>query len=166
MNIFILDNDPVLAAIYQCDKHIVKMPLESVQMLCIPFWEQNISAPYKLAHKNHPCSKWARHSKANYEWLIIHTNELFKEYTRRYGRIHKSEQVFHWCVREYEKLEFKSNEQTTFAIAMPEFCLISENAVDCYRYYYAKVKKSFARWKSGSEPEWYSFLLREIYKEK
>jgi len=34
MNIFYLDKDPVKAAQYSCDKHVVKMILESAQMLC------------------------------------------------------------------------------------------------------------------------------------
>ena len=33
MNIFYLDSSPVLAAQMQCDKHVVKMVLESTQML-------------------------------------------------------------------------------------------------------------------------------------
>ena len=34
MNIFVLDESPVTSAQMQCDKHIVKMPLETAQMLC------------------------------------------------------------------------------------------------------------------------------------
>ena len=34
MNIFYVDRDPVKAAQMMCDKHIVKMILESAQMLC------------------------------------------------------------------------------------------------------------------------------------
>ncbi len=37
MNIFVLDLNPALAAQYQADKHIVKMVLESAQLLCSPF---------------------------------------------------------------------------------------------------------------------------------
>ena len=33
MNIFVLDRNPVIAAQMQCDKHIVKMIVESGQML-------------------------------------------------------------------------------------------------------------------------------------
>ena len=33
MNIFYLDRDPVIAAQMMCDKHVVKMILESAQML-------------------------------------------------------------------------------------------------------------------------------------
>ena len=34
MNIFYLDRDPKIAAQLACDKHVVKMILESAQMLC------------------------------------------------------------------------------------------------------------------------------------
>ena len=40
MNIFILDNDIDKCAEYHLDKHIVKMPLESAQMLCTTHWIQ------------------------------------------------------------------------------------------------------------------------------
>ena len=33
MNVFVLDDDPVVAAQLQCDKHVVKMIVESAQML-------------------------------------------------------------------------------------------------------------------------------------
>ena len=34
MNIFVLDKDATAAAYYMCDKHIVKMPTETMQMFC------------------------------------------------------------------------------------------------------------------------------------
>ena len=34
MNIFYLDRDPVVAAQMMVDKHVIKMILESAQMLC------------------------------------------------------------------------------------------------------------------------------------
>ena len=43
MNIFVIDKDPVVAAQNLCDKHVVKMILESAQMLCAPF--ENGEAP-------------------------------------------------------------------------------------------------------------------------
>lgn len=69
MNIFILDADPKIAAEMLCDKHVVKMLLETAQLLCGVFWfalksgnltQLNISIPYKMTHYNHPCSIWAR----------------------------------------------------------------------------------------------------------
>lgn len=38
MNIFALDNNPILAAESHCDQHLNKMILESCQMLMTPYW--------------------------------------------------------------------------------------------------------------------------------
>ena len=61
MNIFILDESPIISAQMQCDKHIVKMPLETAQMLCSVWhrYGQADRVPYKEAHRNHPCTLWA-----------------------------------------------------------------------------------------------------------
>ena len=72
MNIFVVNKDPVIAAQELCDKHIVKMILESAQMLCASF-EQG-TAPYKRTHYNHPCTKWIRKSQA--DWCDNHYHEL------------------------------------------------------------------------------------------
>ena len=86
MNIFVLDRDPELAAKYHCDKHAVKMVLESAQMMCAAHWttylrKNNLSLsdfkrvrdaqqwlfenmpkqeqpPWKLSHARHPCTVW------------------------------------------------------------------------------------------------------------
>ena len=97
MNIFYLHKDPELAAIYQYNKHIVKMILESAQMLCTAhhhYAETNypmVEVPYKKAHYNHPSTKWVRESESNYMWLYRHMVQLGKEYFVRYeGREHLS----------------------------------------------------------------------------
>ena len=69
MNIFFLDNDIRKCAIYHCDKHVVKMTLETAQLLCGVHHIIGGDAPYKLSHKNHPCSIWARESLSNYMLL-------------------------------------------------------------------------------------------------
>jgi hypothetical protein len=56
LNIFVLDYDLCNSAIYHCQKHIVKMPLESAQMLCTILNNNNIESPYKSCHRNHPCT--------------------------------------------------------------------------------------------------------------
>lgn len=53
----------------------------------------NNNVPYRLTHKNHPCSIWTRKSKANYMWLAELGLELCTEYTHRYDKIHKTEQI-------------------------------------------------------------------------
>ena len=93
MNIFYLHQNPEQAARYQYNKHIVKMILESAQMLCTAhhcIMTDDADVPYKIAHKNHPSSIWARQSGENYTWLYRHMMELGREYERRYGKKHLS----------------------------------------------------------------------------
>ena len=92
MNIFYLHSDPVKAAQIQYNKHVVKMILESAQMLCTahhlldPCNSDDI--PYKIAHKNHPSTIWVRQSAPHYLWLYHHMIALGEEYTKRYGKQH------------------------------------------------------------------------------
>jgi len=93
MNIFYLHSDPVKAAQVQYNKHVVKMILESAQMLCTAHHcygnaEQKLNVPYKQAHLNHPSTIWARKSRATYRWLYLHMMALGDEYTKRYGKTH------------------------------------------------------------------------------
>ena len=92
MNIFYLDEDPKVAAIVQYNKHVVKMILESAQMLCTAHHEllNNPDVPYKPAHVNHPSTIWCRQNTRHYFWLYEHMLALGEEYTHRYGKIHSS----------------------------------------------------------------------------
>ncbi len=95
MNIFYLDKCPDKAARLQYNKHVVKMILESAQMLCTAHhcfgsvWQKE-NVPYKQAHLNHPSTVWTRRSKATYMWLYRHMISLGDEYTKRYGKKHLS----------------------------------------------------------------------------
>ena len=96
MNIFFLDYDTAKCAKYHCDKHVVKMVLETAQLLCgVHHMCDNVKnqAPYKLSHKNHPCAIWTRESLSNYLYLCDLGLELCKEYTYLYGKRHKSQDV-------------------------------------------------------------------------
>lgn len=126
LNIFILDNNAILAARDHCDKHVVKMVLESAQMLSTAHWlswqrmlkpdttgfkrgqlqawlQENVPAEFqpkwKMTHASHPCTQWAQHSWGNYMWLSLHGMELCREYTERYGKEHKSHDVHRWLAR-------------------------------------------------------------------
>jgi len=89
MNIFYLHRDPQKSAEYQYNKHVVKMILESAQMLCTAHHHYgNDEVPYKKAHYNHPSTVWARQNRANYTWLFRHMMHLGDEYTKRYGKEH------------------------------------------------------------------------------
>ena len=96
MNIFYFDDSPVTSAASQPDKMLVKMPLETAQMLSTAHRVldgdeyADANGLYKTAYKNHPCTIWARESSANYLWLYEHFIALGKEYTYRYGKEHAS----------------------------------------------------------------------------
>ena len=92
MNIFYLDKDPIAAAVVQYNKHVVKMILESAQMLCAAhhILGNPDDVPYKLAHKNHPCTIWVRENSLHYDWLYEHMMALGDEYTARYNKTHMS----------------------------------------------------------------------------
>jgi hypothetical protein len=149
MNIFVLNEDPKVSAELMCDKHVVKMILESAQMLCSPF--PNGDAPYKRTHFNHPCSKWTRESVNNYEWLLTHAYALLEEYLDRYGKIHKSLDAIAWCDDHYHNLNLPDIKLSPFAQAMPDEYK-NKNAVIAYQTYYVNDKKYFAKWKNKEVP--------------
>ena len=150
MNIFKLDESPVVSAKYACDKHVVKMILESAQMLCSV--QPEGTAPYKRTHYNHPCTKWVRESARNYEWLLLHAYALCDEYTRRYAKVHKTEAVIEWC--DNNRPELSNIEMTEQPTCMPDYCK-TESVVDSYRKYYINEKAKFAKWKDGNIPSWF-----------
>ena len=156
MNIFVLDYDPSVCAKMHCDKHVVKMILESAQLLCgVHHMTDSVhEPPYGLSHKNHPCSIWARECIENYLWLCDLGLELCKEYTLRYGKYHKCQRVISWCLEHLPNLR-ENGDLTPFAMAMPDYCKIG-TAVQSYREYYNKEKTSFAKWKFTSVPHWYN----------
>ena len=95
MNLFYLDICPDKAARLQYNKHVVKMILESAQMLCTAHHcygdkDQVENVPYKQAHLNHPSTIWTRRSKSTYMWLYNHMIALGDEYKKRYGKTHLS----------------------------------------------------------------------------
>lgn len=145
MNIFVLANDPVDAARSQCNKHVVKMVLESAQLLVTAFPPE--ASPYKHTHVNHPCSKWVRASLSNYEWLLKHAIELCIEYTHRYGKMHKSELV----IAKLGVPKLPDVGLTPFAQAMPEKYR-NVDAVAAYRAYYINEKARIAKWAPRAQP--------------
>lgn len=143
-----------------CDKHVIKMILETCQILCSSWHsvdpEHKIYKPcYKLTHKNHPCSVWARTSKANYEWLCALGLELCKEYTYRYGKTHKCEEYITTLSKNIPTLSDIGF--TKPAQAMPEMYK-DDDAVEAYRQYYFFEKEHMFSWKgklrSRNPPSW------------
>ena len=144
MNIFLLDWNPKVAAEGHCDKHVVKMILETAQLLYSAHWMLNSPLPanaYKLAHKNHPCSIWTRASLTNYMWLASLGWWLCKEYNYRYGetKTHKTEAHIIWLLNNPPKgIPFLA--MTPPAQAMPEHFKCEDNPIRAYRKFYIGSK--------------------------
>lgn len=149
MNIFILHPDQSLCAKYHCDKHIVKMPLETTQMLCSVHWRYNSTAPYLDVHAKHPCTLWAGETVDNYKWLWDFGIELCKEYTFRYERTHACEKVL--AIIKNPPVELNKEGTTIFPQAMPEEYKHKDPVV-AYREYYKHEKRRFAKWKKRKTP--------------
>lgn len=156
MNIFVLDEDPRTSASYHNNRHVVKMIVESAQLLSTAHHaldgEDAIQGIYKSAHLNHPCTVWARESKQNYEWLLQLARGLVDEYHIRYGnKTHKTEAIIETLKTAPKRIA--SWGLTPFAQAMPEEYR-EENAVQAYRKYYILDKPHLAQWKT-QVPYWY-----------
>lgn len=153
MNIFVLDLDPKKAAQMHCDKHVVKMICESVQMISTVIRKQFPDAElYKPTHRNHPCTVWAGESQENMNWLCELTQGLLNEYTIRYGKQHASGLVFEKCKPFLTKLRYNQSGLTEFAQAMPDYCK-SKHVVTAYRNYYISEKSHMLNYKI-QKPDW------------
>ena len=192
MNIFALSRCPVESAQQMIDKHVVKMPTESCQMLhtnCLYFlfWEEHGREPslkeLKEFHKeshfnylmkpamlNHPSTIWARMTKANFMWLYKHALALCEEYTYRYKKKHGTEK------RILDSFTFSYDEEdlTPVSIAMADEYRLPEEkhtwdfVIRSYRHYYREGKWSFAYWLRRGYPDWFpvSFIVSKIRCEK
>ena len=159
MNIFYFYDCPMLSAQAQPDKMLVKMPLETAQMLCTAHRELDGDeyadevGLYKRAYWNHPCTVWARESSANYFWLYKHFLALGKEYTFRYGKTHNS-------VDKLARALFKQPDNikrigmTPLAQAMPDKYK-NDDPIKAYRDYCIN-EKHYAKWEKGRAiPNWW-----------
>ena len=150
MNIFYLHDNPKVCSQYHVDKHVVKMILETAQLLSTAHWLSGGEGPYRATHKNHPSAIWARSNKSNYRWLCELGMELCKEYTHRYGKIHKTQQHLEWLTKNIPNIPNGKFTQPT--LPMPDQYK-SDNHVDSYRLYYIKDKSHLHSWKNRKTPE-------------
>lgn len=142
MNIFYLSEDPRQAAKYMYNKHVVKMILESAQLLCtahIVLDGDNANVPYKATHKNHPSAIWTRASISNYIWLYDHMMALGEEYTRRYGKKHLTILKCSGILNKAPK-NIRNTDLTPMPQCMPDQYKVEGNSVEAYWNYYEAEK--------------------------
>ena len=188
MNIFVLDENPVTSAKMMCDKHVVKMIVESAQMLStahrmidgneysdktksgrkIKRWKHpnpNLeNTLYKACHTGHPSTLWVMESAYNYHWLYRHMMALNTEFKMRYGHIldHKTVQLLEGALMYPPKNISLNTIATDPPPAMPDYCKIPGDSVASYKKYYIYEKQRFATWKSPSTvPAWYIDGVKE-----
>lgn len=182
MNIFILDNNPITAAQLQCDKHVVKMIVESAQMLStahrmldgyvekrasksgkrmINYWVHPDSFMedklYKAVHHGHPSTVWTMETYENYNWHYEHFVGLCDEYKYRYGKVHGTDTLLRDVLAKHPQ-NIPMIEQTPFKLAMKDYpeCIALGNAVEAYRAFYQTKQDRFKMaWTKRSIPEWF-----------
>ncbi len=152
MNIFVLDFNIEKCARYHCDQHVVKMILESAQIVCTALNEKGFTTPYRSTHVKHPCVLWAGTSFANLQWLKRLARALNREYRYRYRRSgdHSSLAV----IDQIEDFTFESEGLTDFPQVMPERYRVPGDTVQAYRNFYVAEKLRFARWTRRKRPVW------------
>lgn len=153
MNLFNLDENLTTNAQYHVDKHVGKMILEAVQLLCTAFHLQDIKAPYRKTHQNHPSSIWTRQSKENFEWTIEYATKLSEEFTFRRGKVHKSSLVLSFVNENKKNLSFDFTGSTKFALAMPDEFKVA-CPIESYRNYYRVGKAHLHKWSLRDKPHW------------
>ena len=163
VNIFVLHENPILAAEMHCDKHVPKMVVEAAQMMASALRRHGATdedmpltkagKPYKGGYAHHPCTRWAGDSMGNYQWLANHAIALCIEYRLRFGKIHACEAP----IKKMDSMDVfikpHHGRVTPFAQAMPDEYR-DDDAVKAYRAYYHS--KQFAKWEKGMPaPDWW-----------
>jgi len=189
MNLFLLNIGTQECVVDLCDKHIVKMILETAQIL-YSVWHARAGLPndetleavpaYRKTHVNHPTCVWARATSYHYEWTCMYGIIMCKEYTHRYGKVHKTqyhlERLYSWgfppkvleepVVKKKSKVWIKATSGIPavfdyFPLCMDEDSYVKDNtgkynAVMSYRkYYQTKQDKFKMAWKTGEIPNWF-----------
>jgi hypothetical protein len=176
MNIFYIDHDPAQAAEWMVDKHVVKMILESAQLLSTAHrildgreiegksktgrkarrWfldDARENVMYSATHINHPSAVWCRESVENYNWFVDHFFALMSEYTYRYNKEHKCYGELSYMLQSPPH-NLKKWDWTAMPSCMADEYIISEDPIINYRNYYREGKKNLHKWTNRQPPEW------------
>ncbi len=161
MNIFALDECPIVSARCLCDKHVPKMCVETAQMMASALIRHGVEpadmpltkagTPYKGGYKNHPCTIWAGDNSGNFSWLAEHGIALCNEFDKRFKKTHGCTDAI--TAMRALRCAIPVGMLTPHAQAMPG-CYKRDYHVSAYRSYYMGEKMHFARWDHGPAPVW------------
>ena len=158
MNIFAIEGDVetgeidwVKSAQSQDNLRVVKMILESCQILSTVLNEQGLDAPYRSFNPKHPSCLWAAESAANFMNLALHCEAMITEYGKRFGKTHKCAAVLNKIISMFDADLFPTTKCTPLRLAMPDE-FRSDNPVVSYRKFYAS--KPRLRYPLDKIPAW------------
>ena len=162
MNIFHLDKDPLLCAKYHCDKHVVKMILETGQMLCTAYQRHYGLKDdlYKPAYPHHPMTKWVGDSGGNFFFTIKLFDCLLDEYKKRYNKTHKTSRIIILLTDKYLKWHDMIGEFTNPPLCMPDEYKL-DDYVQSYKNYYIGEKMYFAKYNYSETPHWLKRVIND-----
>ena len=145
MNIFVSSRSPVLCARNLDDKRLVKMVLETAQILSTVCADKGHDTGYRPTHRNHPCTRWAATSRENFEWLCRHGMALALEYDYRFYKVHASLSVILTAHHVMDYFVFLLEARTPFVncTTYPNFPTIK-----AYRMYLKD------KWRNDTSPRW------------
>lgn len=164
MNIFRLHDCPIACSMLMCDRHVVKMILETAQLLSTAHVViDGVQVAYKKTHENHPSAIWVRESRANYEWAYDHLVALIDEHQHRYpkSKVHATSRYLDALCEPPKGLTGDIETPLRLAIAHPFIHeLYSDDPVQAYRTYYSLYKRTFkdgkaATWTNRDIPSWF-----------
>lgn len=161
MNIFLLDYNLQRCAQYHCDKHIVKMPTETAQLLSSAYYFTNEEdlAPYKLSHYNNPLAKWCRASIENWIWLSQFGISLYNEYHYRYNKTHQGGEAIKYMIQHPPSLSHGTFNYPPQSMPDQYKC---DDPVVAHRAYYNGEKYHLFQWTKRQIPPW--VIIRIIQK--
>lgn len=180
MNIFVLHENPRIAAQMHCDRHCTKMCVEYAQLLCFAHYvankdkkwvERNVKFKLNKGHASHPCTLWMLEDPRHYAWVYRLLQELLAEYDYRYNGLIKGKYAniikmlpaLARIPNTKLKVDDVKRRPDYYTLAMgraPE-CM-GEYAVESYRRFYLVNKRAFATWKRRETPQWFTSGIRQL----
>lgn len=175
INIFYISTSPQQAAEWMVDRHVVKMILETAQLLSTAhrvldgeeilgksktgrsvkryiLHDERDTIMYQATHINHPSAIWTRTAVENYLWLVEHFYALLDEYKYRYQKTHKcTDLAYHLQSPPQNLREF---DQTEMPCAMDVKYIIAKDPVVNYQNYYRHGKFHLHSYTRRQAPPW------------
>jgi hypothetical protein len=181
MNLLILDQDPVQAAVALCDQHL-NTKIKETSLIIATAWYRNsihsgmrVLPEYSWNKTGDNTVKWVAETVPNYSWACTYGLALLTEYNSRFKKQHKKYEDIHWLCENppaflwvpqmdgpaftnfpvFQRIVINSapdpDVRSPFVIKVPT-ALRSDDPVFSYRLYYSVAMERTAKWTRGTPP--------------